>query len=631
MPVGCLIVWSMNAQQPAPLPQLEPVKSSITVTETVTADTPGYVTDIPAADLQLIPGVDIDDRLRQVPGFTLFRRTSGMVANPTTQGVSLRGIGSTGASRSLVLWDGVPMNDPFGGWVYWDRFPEFDIDRVEIARGASTSVFGDLAMGGTIGLFSQAPSKLHLNVGYQGGSGNTQDVYGAFSDVWTHFAFSGFARGFTTDGYYVVPESIRGAIDRKAGVKFATGNLRFDWFLGKDKVFAAFDALAEERPNGTWLTYNSTGLGTASIHYVHEFSRDEISFLAYRSQEQFHSTYSSISANRNTETLSLRQTAPSNGNGADLLWSHHGGNWDLVSGADVDQNRGFSYDHSLTAHTETISGGTLLQHGEFVQGDFRAGPVQFFLGARHQFTGGDHQFFSPSAGFAYGHRGWRGRGSVYRAYRAPTLNELYRQFRVGNIVTLANNALHTETLFGSEVGVDYNMENGGFHLTFYRNAMNGLITNATLTTTPTLITRQRQNTGDSEARGIEANINRRWHDWRGEASYLYADSNYATGYRIPEVARNQGTAAIGYEHGRTLAFVGLRATSAAFDADMNTYRLPGYLTMQMSIRERLMKNVSAALEIENLLDRLYYTGFTPNATIGSPFLIRLGIRWDGKL
>ena len=114
-------------------------------------------------------------------------------------------------------------------------------------------------------------------------------------------------------------------------------------------------------------------------------------------QEDFHSTYSSIGANRNSETLSIRQTAPSSGNGADLLWNHHGGNWNIVTGADVDQDRGFSYDHLVPTGTR-VGGGTLLQHGEFVQGDYRIGGLQLFGGARHQFTGQDRQFFSPSAG-----------------------------------------------------------------------------------------------------------------------------------------------------------------------------------------------------------------------------------------
>lgn len=116
------------AQTPPTTP--EPVRSSITVVENVVTQTPANVSEVSAHDLAQTPGVNIDDRLREVPGFSLFRRTSSVVANPTTQGVSLRGIGSSGASRSLVLWDGVPMNDPFGGWVYWTRFPPEDLRRV---------------------------------------------------------------------------------------------------------------------------------------------------------------------------------------------------------------------------------------------------------------------------------------------------------------------------------------------------------------------------------------------------------------------------------------------------------------------------------------------------------------------
>lgn len=58
-----------------------------------------------------------DHALRLDPAFSLFRRTDSLGANPTAQGVSLRGIGPSGASRTLVLLDGVPLNDPFGGWV----------------------------------------------------------------------------------------------------------------------------------------------------------------------------------------------------------------------------------------------------------------------------------------------------------------------------------------------------------------------------------------------------------------------------------------------------------------------------------------------------------------------------------
>jgi outer membrane receptor protein involved in Fe transport len=612
-------------------PEVEPVRTSITVSEKITAETPANVDSISVKELKLTPGVNIDDRLREVPGFSLFRRTSSVTANPTTQGVSLRGIGSTGASRTLVLWDGVPMNDPFGGWLYWTRFPVDELQRVEVSRGASTAVFGDLAMGGAIGLFSREASHLHLNAGYSFGNSNTHDLNVGFSDLWQHFAVSGTARGFTTDGFWVVPATIRGAVDRKAGVKFATGDVRFDFFGAKDRFFAALDILAEERPNGTYLTYNSTGLGTASIHYIHEFSRDEISFLGFRTQDQYHSTFSAVSADRNTETLNTRQTVPSNGNGADLLWSHHGGPWNIVAGTDVNQTRGFSTDHLIPTGLR-YGGGTLLQHGEFIQTDFKLSGIQFFLGARHQVTGRSGQFFSPSAGLAYGKGHWRGRGSVYRAYRSPTLNELYRQFRTGNTVTLANGNLAPETLFGAEIGLDYLMERGAFRVTGFRNSLGDLITNVTLSSTPTLITRQRQNGIPALSRGVEMSLNHRWGALTAEAAYLFADSRSENGLRLAQVAKNQGSAGVAWHHrdSTTVSF-SLRTYSSQFDDDQNKFLLPGYLTLQVVAQQHLVRSLFASFEMENAADRLYYTGFTPNPTIGTPRLVRVGLRWNGKL
>ena len=141
--------------------------------------------------LQESPGTNLDDRLRDVPGFSLFRRSSSLVANPTTQGISLRGIGSSGASRTLVLWDGIPANDPFGGWVYWTQFVPDEIGRAEISRGAATSIFGDRAMSGAIGLFSRPAEKLHVLAEYEYGNESTHDISAGFSDVWSRVAISG--------------------------------------------------------------------------------------------------------------------------------------------------------------------------------------------------------------------------------------------------------------------------------------------------------------------------------------------------------------------------------------------------------------------------------------------------------
>ena len=94
------------------------------------------VTILSTDDLNATAAFRADDVLRQVPGFSLFRRTTSRAANPTTQGVSLRGLGASGASRALVLSDSFPLNDSFGGWVYWDRVPREGISSMKSPAAA---------------------------------------------------------------------------------------------------------------------------------------------------------------------------------------------------------------------------------------------------------------------------------------------------------------------------------------------------------------------------------------------------------------------------------------------------------------------------------------------------------------
>src|SRR5207302_8225541 len=125
----------------------------VTATQTKTrlSDTPASVVVITRqATMQTTAASTTDDALRQVAGFTLFRRSGSRTANPTSQGVSLRGVGASGASRALVLDDGIPLNDAFGGWVYWGRVPRAALDRVEILRGGASDLYGSSAMGGVV-------------------------------------------------------------------------------------------------------------------------------------------------------------------------------------------------------------------------------------------------------------------------------------------------------------------------------------------------------------------------------------------------------------------------------------------------------------------------------------------------
>jgi outer membrane cobalamin receptor len=594
---------------------LTPVRTTITVSGKIATEAPAAITSLDRKEIEETPGIDLDDRLRQVPGFSLFRRTSSLVANPTTQGVSLRGIGSSGASRTLVLWDGIPMNDPFGGWVYWTRFAPDEIERVEISRGAATSLFGDRAMSGAIGIFSREPEQSDLRVDFDAGNAGTEELSVGGSSLWRRFGVSGEVRALNTDGYYIVPGPIRGPVDTKAGVDFVAGNVRFDVLGAEQRLFVKLDILAEDRANGTVLQRNSTSLGTVSANYSWQHEHNGISVLAYHTREEFRASFSAIAANRVTERLTYAQVVPSQASGGAGYWTHNANHYNLLAGADFERDQGASTDR-LAGTLLRFGGGNRVEHGTFAQFDAGSPSARMFLGARYTFTG-DERFFSPSAGFAIGRGRLRFRGSGYRSFRAPTLNELYREFRVGNTDTLPNAALRSESLTGGEVGADYGGE--ATHIT------------VTLMSTANSITRQRQNAASALAEGAEVSVRHTWREWQGELSYLYVDSRYATGFWVAQVPRQQGSAELFYSHRGTLASAGIRTYSSQFDDDVNQFVLPGFASLQFMARQRLGHGVSAHFSMENVLDHQYLVALTPTPTIGAPRLWRVGLRWEGRL
>jgi outer membrane cobalamin receptor len=611
--------------------KIDPLKQSITVNANIAAEAPAAMTEIGRTQLQELPGENLDDRLRYIPGFSMFRRSSSLAANPTTQGISLRGLGSSGASRTLLLWDGIPVNSPFGGWIYWTRLAPEDIERIEMSRGASTSVFGDKAMGGTINIFSRPPEPWHMELGADGGNVGQVELYGGFSHVWKTFGVSAHVRSFTADGYYIVPAANRGPVDQLAGVEFVAGTIRLDYLGARNKVFLRLDTLAEERKNGTPLTPNSTGLGSLATSWAHDSAHDGLLVSAYHTRENYHAWFSSIGAGRRTETLSFMQHAPSDETGLAGLWRHSATSWTAMAGGDVTRTAGSSTDYLIPTGIR-FGEGIRWSRGVFGQWNGKAGPAMLFLGAREDFTGNGYSFFSPSGGIAAGKGLFRVRASAYRSFRAPTLNELYRTFRAGNSLTQANADLLPETLFGAEAGFDMVGETRRLSFTAFRNSLDDVITNVTLSSTPALITRQRQNAATAVTHGVEANLRQHFgQHWQGELSYLFADSRYATGLRIPQVAKQQGSASVTWLNARTFISAGVRAYSLQFEDDLNTLPLPGFSTVQVSARQRLTRSLSARFEMENALDHQYLTGRTPAPQIGAPRLYRVGLHWDGPV
>src|SRR5262245_15770510 len=215
-------------------------------------------TVLTAAELSNMAAGALDDALRSTPGFTLFRRSSSRVANPTTQGVTLRGVSGSGASRTLVLADGVPLNDPFGSWVYWNRIPLAAVDRVEGVRGATGDLYGAGALGGVVQLLTVQPSRTRVRATFDGGSHDTfrGSMFGAAEK--NGWSGSGAYEGVRTDGVFVLASEVRGAVDTRADSDYKTGYATFgrrgnDWHVN-----ARGAGYSEERGNGTVAQVNST-------------------------------------------------------------------------------------------------------------------------------------------------------------------------------------------------------------------------------------------------------------------------------------------------------------------------------------------------------------------------------------
>ena len=259
--------------QPAPF--FEAVNVTSSRTDVPRADPRSTVTVLSSSELLTSAALTLDDALKMVPGFTLFRRTSSRVSNPTAQGVTLRGLGGTGASRSLVLADGVPLNDAFGGWVYWDKLPQVAIDRVEVLRGSGSDLYGADAVGGVVQILTWHPSRRAARALVEGGGLKTGRISlfgGGRSRGWSYTAGGEW---FTTEGYIPVA---RGAGSRNRPARSDRFQARLEASIrsGIDRIpgrgmagtiNVSGNVFTDNRLNGTPAVINDTASrqGTSEI------------------------------------------------------------------------------------------------------------------------------------------------------------------------------------------------------------------------------------------------------------------------------------------------------------------------------------------------------------------------------
>jgi iron complex outermembrane recepter protein len=629
------------------------------------SETPGSVASLSAEDLAETAALALDESLRQVPGFTLFRRNGSRTANPTTQGASLRGIGGSGASRAAVLDDGIPLNDPFGGWVSWGRVPLDSLERVEVLRGGGSSLYGGPALAGAIALFRREPVDSWAVAEASYGSLNTPEASAAVAGRLGPWSARLAAEAFRTDGYIAVPPEERGPVDSEFSSRHDTIDLTLEHGSSSaSRGFLRGSYFTESRGNGTPLQVNDTEIWQAAAGVDAAVLSGEISARAYGMGERYKQTFSAVSADRKTETLTRTQRVPSDAWGVNGQWSGAFSAHRLVAGLEGREVSGSSEENVFSGAAVSIANvhGKQATGGLFAEDTIALAPAWSVAAGVRLDTWRNfdaRREAGPSAGpvvttdladrsesavsprlsvlFGAG-PGITLSASVYRSFRAPTLNELYRTFRVGNTVTQANEDLGAERLTGGEAASLWTFAGGrgSARAGLFWMEISDPIANVTVSSTPALITRRRANLGRTRSRGVELDgAFQLAPSVEISLGYLYADSTVVEnpanraleGLRVAQVPAHQGTFRIAWRPGAAwVVAVSGRAATNQFEDDENSLPLGPMAVFDALVEAPILPGLSVFAAGENLLDRRYSVARTPFTNLGQPRMVRGGVR-----
>ena len=624
-----------------------PLTESVTVTASRGAtgvDTAASATIVSSAELLTSAAGAVDDALRNTPGFSLFRRSSSRVANPTTQGVTLRGVSGSGASRTLVVADGWALNDPFGSWVYWNRIPLAAVDRVEVVRGATGDLYGSDALGGVIQVLTLDTDRPRLRGLFEAGSLDTYRASGFGGRRFGNWAISAGAEWQNTNGAYVVAEEDRGAVDVPAFSDYQSGFGTAGYGSGTWRATLRVNLASEDRGNGTPVQVNNTEWRQFSGEFAGALAGGFWTARVTGGSQDYFQTFSAIAADRQTERLTNDQTVPDDFFTAGGQWMRTWKAADVLIGAEARQTTADLLETRFPVVGAPVptSSLDLEDKNASVYGRVRFNmnsDLSLVLGARGDRWESTRSmgFFSPRASLT-----WRANDltslqfSVARSYRTPTLNELYRGFRVGNVVTNANPLLAPERLTSLEGGVLFGHGRASARVTAFYNVLDDAISNITLTTTPALTTRERQNADQVGSSGVEVEGDVRPHP-RVTLSLFgaFTAAHFKNtpkqpaiqDNRIPQVPEYHVGAGLIAETPRLATFyVQARFVGSQFEDDQNLITLDNYAVVDASASRPITRVIHLFLGVENLFDVEYDVARTPVRNIGWPFTIRGGVR-----
>ena len=624
------------------------IAESVTVSANPSAlrvNTPASATVLDYEVLAAASSWTLDDQLRTIPGFSLFRRSSSRVANPTTQGVTLRGLAASGASRTLVLADGVPLNDPFGGWVYWDRLPAASIDRVEVSRGGSSDLHGTDALGGAIRI-DTANSQL-ARVVADGGSDETARISGYGGRAFGSWQLFGAAEAFTTDGFVIVAPEARGPIDVPAYSDHVSTLAGAQTTIQSTRVEFRGSYFDENRGNGTPFQTNATIIRQGSALVSGEGLGGSWLARASVQSQDYDQTFSAVASNRASERPTSVQHVDTGSAGGAFEWLRGGTRHAWLLNANYRLVDSDLFDGPPTGVPPALTAARQQAGGVVVQASFTPSDRWTLgVGARGEVWQSELRDGSTSqtvAGvFPRASVAWRAsetlslRGAIHDAYRTPTINELFRPFAAGNTLTQANPDLTPEEAFGVEGSALVRKGLAAGRVTGFWTRLTDAVVNVTIESSPTLILRQRQNAGRIRAAGVELEGDiraGRYLALTGAAAFIdsvFVEGAGLDGLRVPQVPRWQASAGVVGTWRQASASVDWRFIGQQYDDDRNQFSLDECNIVNARIGWRPRSSIEIYAGVENAFDEEQDVGRTPIRTIGLPRTARIGVRWSSR-
>lgn len=626
-----------------------------------TPATPAYaVLDLDREQITSSSSNRIEDVLSSVAGFQQFRRSDSRSSNPSAQGVTLRTLGGNATSRALVLLDGVPMANPFFGYIPLSAIAPERLQSIRVTRGGGSGAFGSGAVAGTIELSSADAGSLGLinAAGFINERSETEVSATLAPQLGSGFAIVS-GRWDRGKGFWTTPLADRVPASARAKFDSWSTSLRAVAPLNDTTEIQFSGLIFEDNRTLRFQGADSSSSGQdASIRLV---GRGEWEFdaLAYVQARNFSNVV--ISSTRFVRVLDQRNT-PSTGLGGKLeLRPPVGDAHVLRLGADLRISDGELEEDAYSAFSGNLTqsrraGGRNSDLGLFIEDDWTIGPVILTAGIRadrwtvrsgffRRFDGAgpltEDNVFANRSGWDTSFRGgavWRAggglslRAAAYTGTRLPTLNELYRPFVVFPVVTMANEALQNEDLRGFEAGIEFAPSPDiALSLTAFDNKLRNAIANVTIANN----LRQRRNLDAIHAQGIEAEARLRFGTVSFNGSIAFTDAEVEasgnaalSGNRPSQVPKISASATLawapseGWRLAATVRHVGMQ-----FEDDLETNVLPAATTLNAYVEIPLGRSFSFVLRGENLTDeRVFTRNQNGSIDLGAPLTVWAGAK-----